>query len=134
MSNISITLPVPPTLNKLFSTITKDRRWRLLRKPIRAKSLEYKNWILKAKQEFNNLDTNYKISWDEWLQVELHYFFSLYTLKGKKRIKDVDNYSKATLDFLWDNLEWFKDEYVKVLKVEKHDSKVNIVKIIISEM
>ena len=83
---------------------------------------------------FKSLETNYSISGDEWLEIELDYFFSLYTKEGKKRVKDLDNYFKALLDSLASNIEWFQDHKVKRIIAEKHDSTENVVNITIREI
>ncbi len=121
--SIIIELPMPPSVNTLFA-------WKVRR----YKSDKYKAWILEAINSFNKIPTKYNIKWDEWLEVHLNYFFSSYTKKWDKRIKDTDNYCKATLDFLCDNIEGLQDHKIKRIIQEKHDSDKNIVKILIKEM
>ncbi len=128
---ISIELPMPPSLNSLLKT---NKRW------WKSKSKEYIDWLKMADIEYSKIKTNYKIIWDEWLYVELHCFFSLYTLKWAKRIKDTANYEKAVVDFLagtrkrkW-KIEWFSDHKIKRILQEKHDSEKNIIKILIKEI
>jgi Holliday junction resolvase RusA-like endonuclease len=131
---IIIELPMWPSINWLFATITKDRYWRYLKKPRRSKSEAYTTRIEVAEREFNKIPTKYKITWDSWLEVHLNYFFSLYTKEWKKRIKDTCNYEKATMDFLSDQIEWLEDHKLKRVIQEKHDSEQNIVKILIKEI
>jgi Holliday junction resolvase RusA-like endonuclease len=119
---IAITLPMWPSVNWLFS-------WKVRR----YKSDEYKRWLQLADIEFNKIETTYKITGDSWLYVELHYFFSLYTLKWNKRVKDTSNYEKAVCDYLSTKIEGFEDHKVKRIIQEKHDSDKNIVKIIVKE-
>lgn len=119
---ISLTLPMPPSTNWLFAWMKR-----------RHKSDEYKNWLHKVDIEYRKLDKEYSIKWDNWLIAEYHYFFSLYTLKNKKRIKDTSNYEKALTDYLCTKIEWLEDHKIKRIILEKHDSDKNIVKIIIKE-
>jgi len=132
--HILLELPMPPSLNCLFATVTKDRRGRLLKAPIRVKSEQYKEWIKIADEEYRKLDIDYNISWDNWLEVHLNFFFSLYTLKWDKRIKDTWNYEKAIIDWLWTKIWWFKDHKIKRIILEKHDSENNTAKILIKEI
>lgn len=119
---MNLEFTIPPTLNKLF-------KW----KQRRSKSDDYKNWLELAQVELLKQET-YKITGDEWLEVNLTYFMPLYNLNGSKKKKDLDNYMKALFDFLWDNIEWFKDEHIKVIKAEKKDSELNKVKIYVREI
>lgn len=119
---ILIELPMPPSLNKLFAWKAK-----------RVKSDEYKWWLKLALVKYSNIWINYKISWDEWLEVSLNCFFSLYTKEWKKRIKDIANYEKAVIDFLTTKIKWFEDHKIKRIIQEKHDSNLNIIKIMIKE-
>ena len=120
---ISLELPMPPSTNTLFA-------WKVRR----YKSDDYKTWLLKSKQCFNELWTKYKITWNNWLEVHLNCFFSLYTKKWNKRIKDVANYEKATIDFLCTQIEGLEDHKIKRIILEKHDSEKNIIKILIKEI
>lgn len=127
---IILELPMCPSTNSLFA-------WKVNR----HKSKAYKDWITLATKEFSKIGTKYSISWDEWLEVHLNYFFSLYTKEWKKRIKDTANYEKATIDFLCGldknenkRIEWLEDHKIKRIIQEKHDSEKNICKILIKEM
>ena len=113
---------IPPSLNKLFAGYPK-----------RHKSNEYEQWLKLASIELAS-QTDYKIKWDEWLEINLTYFMPLYNKDWTKKTKDLDNYFKALLDFLWDNIKWFKDKNIKVIKAEKKDSELNIVKLYIKEI
>ena len=113
---------IPPTLNKLFAGYTK-----------RHKSKEYENWLKKANIELLKQE-RYTITGDEWLEINLTYFMPIYNKDWTKKTKDLDNYFKALMDFLWDNIEWFKDKNIKVIKAEKKDSELWIVKIFIKEI
>lgn len=116
-------LNMPPSMNWLFS-------W----KEIRYKSEEYQGFEKYVMVAFANSDEKPRITWDEWLEVEYSFYFSLYTQKWKKRIKDTFNFEKALTDTLWHHIEWFDDHKIKRWIVEKHDSKENIVKFIIREL
>jgi len=120
---ISLILPMPPSVNIAYS-------WKVRR----YKSDEYKNWIELANIEYLKNWFKWVIRWDKWLEVSYNYFYSLYTLKWKKRVKDLGNYEKLLTDFLCSKIEWLKDEHIKVIKLEKHDSDKNIVKILIKEL
>ena len=117
-----IELTCPPSLNKLFAGYPK-----------RHKSNEYEKWLRLASIELSK-QTRYKIKWDEWLEINLTYFMPIYNKDWTKKTKDLDNYFKALMDFLWDNIEWFKDKNIKVIKAEKKDSDLWIVKIFIKEI
>lgn len=128
---IIIELPMPPSLNSLFKT---NKNW------WKSKSKEYVDWLKLADEEFSKIKMNYKIIWDDWLYAELNYFFSLYTLEWNKRVKDTANYEKAVIDFLsgtrkrkW-KIEWLSDHKIKRITQEKHDSKLDICKIMIKEI
>lgn len=120
---IAVTLPMPPSTNWLFTWMKRRR-----------KSDKYKQWLQIVDIEYTKLDKHYKIKWDNWLIAEIHYFFSLYTLKGKKRVKDTANYEKATIDYLCTKIEGLEDHKIKRIIQEKHDSDKNIVKVIIKEL
>jgi len=122
-AHILLELPMPPSLNCLFAWYPK-----------RHKSDKYKEWINIADEEYRKLDIDYNISWDDWLEVHLNFFFSLYTLKWKKRVKDTANYEKAVIDWLWTKIWWFEDHKIKRIILEKYDSKNNIAKILIKEI
>ena len=113
---------IPPSLNGLFAW--KKRRY---------KSDEYKNWIALATYELSQ-QTQYKITGNEWLEINLTYFTQILNKDWTHKKKDLDNYFKAILDFLWDNISWFKDENIKVIKAEKKESELNKVKIYIQEI
>lgn len=117
------TLNMPPSMNWLFS-------W----KEIRHKSDEYQGFEKYVMVEFAKCDDRPKITWDEWLEVEYDFYFSLYTKKWVKRIKDTFNFEKALTDTLGHRIEWFDDHKIKRWIVEKHDSDKNIVKFIIREV
>ena len=123
MTAIVLEFNMPPSTNTLFS-------WKVRR----YKSDSYKQWILSSKQQLNNLWIKYRITWNEWLEVHINCFFSLYTKEWKKRIKDIANYEKAVIDFIADHIEWFQDHKIKIMRLEKHDSDKNIIKILIKEL
>jgi Holliday junction resolvase RusA-like endonuclease len=118
---ISITLPKPPSLNWLFAGKAK-----------RFKSKEYKQWLALAELEMRK-QAKYTLTGNEWLRIDLNYFMPLYYKNWKHKKEDLDNLFKALLDFLWDNIEWFEDSNIKIINAEKHDSELNIVKILIKE-
>ena len=120
---ISLELPMPISVNTAYA-------W----KSIRHKSKQYKKWIQLADIEYSKNSINYSIKWDNWLEVRYNYFFSLYTLKGKKRIKDVWNYEKVLTDYICTKIEWLEDHKIRIINLEKHDSDKNTVKILIKEL
>jgi len=123
MKEIHITLPMPPSVNMMYAGIGR-----------RHKSKKYKQWIADANAMFLESKKLFEIKGDEWLEIKLTYFLSIYTLKNKKRILDTDNRIKATQDWLGDHIEGFKDHKVKRIIAEKIDSPRNEVNIVISEM
>jgi Holliday junction resolvase RusA-like endonuclease len=120
---ISIQLPMPPSVNIAYA-------WKVRR----YKSPEYQKWIQLADIEYSKNWFKGRITWDEWLEVNYNYFFSLYTLEWKKRVKDVWNYEKLLTDYLCTKIEWLEDHKIKIIKLEKHDSDKNYVKILIKEI
>jgi hypothetical protein len=63
---ISITLPIPPSVNECFAGYPK-----------RHKSDKYKHWIALAELEMRK-QTKYKLIGNEWLKIDLNYFLPLY--------------------------------------------------------
>ena len=126
MCKIKLTLPMPPSVNALYGNNRFGRH-----KTVKAKSWTSKALIaLRSQKEFT-------ISGDNWLVVDYTFYFPLY-LKSKskntnKRKKDVFNYEKALSDFLADKIAGFKDENIKIGRVEKIDSNRNVVEIEIWE-
>jgi len=118
---IKLKLPMPISVNIAYA-------WKVKR----FKSPDYKKWIKLAKLELNK-QIEYRISWDNWLEVIYIYNFSLYTKKKAKRVKDVANYEKVLSDFLADNIEWFEDHKIKKVTLEKIDNKEQFVNILIKE-
>ena len=121
-NSILLELPTPPSVNECFAWYPK-----------RHKSDKYKQWISLAEIEMLK-QTRYKLSWDEWLRIDLNYFLPLYYKNWNHKKQDLDNLFKSLLDFLWDNIEWFEDRNIKQLNAEKHNSELNIVKIRITEI
>ena len=119
---MNLEFTIPPSVNKCFAWYPK-----------RHKSDIYKQWLEKASIELLK-QTKYKITWSEWLEFNATFFLPLYYKNWKKKKQDLDNFLKPLLDFLWDNIEWFKDEYIKVIKAEKKDSELNKVKIYVKEI
>ena len=71
---------MPPSLNGLFAW--KKRRY---------KSDEYKNWIALATYELSQ-QTSYKITGNEWLEINLTYFTQILNKDWTHKKKDLDNY------------------------------------------
>ena len=130
---IRLELPLPPSVNGLYATITKDRAGRKLKFPRRAKSEKYQNWIQLANIKLKEQET-YKIEGWEWLDVKLWLYTPIYNKDGSKKKKDLDNYLKALFDFLWDHIEWFEDKNIKTLQAEKFESDEEKVIIFIREI
>ena len=126
MKENSITLEFTnaPTLNKLFST---TKYWK------RIKSKLYTGWLNTAFVEYKK-QTEYKLTGKNWLWIELNYFMPILNKDWSIKKSDLDNRFKAILDFVWDNLKGFDDSRIKTIKAEKHESKQNIVKILIYEL
>lgn len=120
--NIILEFTVPPSVNECFTGYPKRR-----------KSDVYKKWLLLARSELLK-QTEYKLSWDEWLEARITIFIPLFYKNGNKKKQDLDNFLKPLFDFMWDNIKWFKDEYIKVITAEKKDSTLNKVKILIKEI
>jgi len=120
---IEIKLPMPTSVNKAYCNSKKGR----------TKSDEYKGWEKLAFVELKK-QTTYKIKWDEWLKAYYTFFTPLYYKNWKKKKEDLDNWIKTLQDFLWHNIKWFKDEYIKTIITEKIDSDKKIVKILIKEI
>lgn len=123
MKEIHITLPMPPSVNMMYAGIGR-----------RHKSKKYKQWVSDANAMFLKSNKRFEIKGDEWLEIKLTYFLSIYTKKNKKRILDTDNRIKAPQDWLSNNIEGFKDHKVKRVVAEKIDSPRNEVDIVITEM
>ena len=120
---ISFELTCPPSLNWLFAG-----------KGNRFKSKAYKNWLAISNIEFIKQDKGYKISGNEWLELHLNYFFPLFNKNWTKKVKDLDNYFKALIDMLTNNIDGLEDHKIKRIIAEKHDSENNTVKIMIKEI
>lgn len=112
----------PPSVNECYTWYPKRR-----------KSDVYKKWLKLAHTELLN-QTRYKMSWDEWLEARITIFMPLFYKNWNKKKQDLDNFLKPIFDFLWDNIQWFKDEHIKKITAEKIDSEKNICKIIIKEI
>lgn len=119
---MNLEFSLPPSVNECFAWYPK-----------RHKSDKYKQWLELARYELMK-QTSYKIKWDEWLEFNATFFIPLFYKNWKKKKQDLDNFLKPLLDFLGDNIEWFKDENIKVIKAEKKDSDLWIVKIFIQEV
>lgn len=119
---IMLELSLPPSVNECFTWYPK-----------RVKSNVYKKRLNLARSELLT-QTKYEISWDEWLDARITVFTNLYYKNWKKKKQDLDNWLKPLFDFLWNEIEWFKDEYIKSIIAEKRNSDKNIVKILIKEL
>ena len=83
---------------------------------------------------FLQLDKTYSISWDSWLYVDYFFKFPLYFKNWKIRKKDLANYEKVLTDWLSHFIEWFNDEKIRIMKLEKYDSDKEGVVIKIEEL
>lgn len=117
------TLNMPPSMNGLFAWTKR-----------RYKSEEYEWFSNYVFSEFVNCKDRPRITWDDWLEVEYTFYFSLYTKEWKKRIKDCFNFEKALTDCLVNNIKWFEDHKILTWKVTKEDSEKSYVKFIIREL
>ena len=121
-NSINLEFSLPPSVNECYAGYPK-----------RHKSNKYKTWLALAWLEIQK-QTQYTITWNKWLKIKLNVFLPLYYKNGNKKKQDLDNFIKPTLDFLWHNLAWFKDEHIQELESKKFDSEENIVKIVIKEI
>ena len=117
-TQIEITLPMPPSVNVAYAGYPK-----------RHKSDVYKNW-----QRWISLEKDWKVDWDEWLEVKYTFYFPLYTKKWAKKIRDVANYEKCLTDTLCEIIPWLQDHRIKTMNLEKLDSNREEVEIIIKEI
>jgi Holliday junction resolvase RusA-like endonuclease len=127
IKELRLKLPIPPSLNKLYSNIYIQWRER------RSKSKYYKDWI-EVSSAFLNTQDNFIIKGDKWLRVRYEFYIPLYYKNKKKKKIDVFNFEKALSDFLADHIPGFKDEYIKEWFIRKFDSNENMVYIYISEI
>ena len=86
------------------------------------------------KNFFLNYHRKYKIIWEKFLKVTYILKIPLFTKNGKIRKIDVANYEKVLSDTLAHHIEWFEDEKIKILNMEKINSEENITEIIIEEI
>lgn len=119
---IKLTLPNPPSVNECYTGYPKRR-----------KSDRYKKRIRDCEFAMST-QTQYTISWDEWLEAILKFHMPLYYKNWNKKKQDLDNLLKPLFDFLWDNLKWFKDEYIKRIIATKVDGDNEVVNITIKEI
>lgn len=120
---IKLTLPIPISVNQAYA-------W----KARRFKSKSYKEWEQLATIEYNEQGNNWSIDWDEWLEINCRFYTNIYNKNWTKKIKDVDNYFKALLDWLANNIKGFKDHKLKRIIWEKFESKRSEVEIEIKEI
>lgn len=116
-------LNMPPSMNWLFAW--KARRY---------KSEDYQWFCNYVFAEFVNCKDKPVITWDNWLEIEYTFYFSLYTLKWEKRIKDTGNFEKALTDCLVKEIKWFEDHKIYNIILKKRDSKQNTVNFKIREV
>lgn len=119
---IELKFPMPLSINIAFAWYKK-----------RHKSNEYLIWENKAREYLED-QQDYKIFWDEWLEVEYNFYFPIYNKDWTKKKKDVFNFEKVLSDFLVKIIPWFEDEKILIWKVQKIDSTRNEVEIIIREI
>jgi len=122
--NIKLYLPMPISINTAYAWKAK-----------RYKSPEYKKREKFAKMSLEEQEKIYKITGDNWLFVQYTFNFPIWNKTNKrKKIKDLANYEKVLSDFLAKNIEWFEDHKIKILFMEKNDSKKEFVKVEITEI
>lgn len=120
--NISLTLPIPISVNEAYAGYRK-----------RVKSDTYQVWQRKALESYRN-QTQYTVSGDEWLEAEYVYYMPIFYKNGKKKVIDVFNYEKLLSDFLAKVIPGFHDHLIKKGSVEKIESDRFEVEIIIKEI
>lgn len=101
---------------------------------VRHKTDKYKDFLKRLELFFLQLDKTYSISWDSWLYVDYFFKFPLYFKNWKIRKKDLANYEKVLTDWLSHFIEWFNDEKIRIMKLEKYDSDKEGVVIKIEEL
>lgn len=103
MNEVKIVLPMPPSVNNLFPTNFKTGK--------RYKSPKYKEWIELALLSNNK---KYKIKLGDGKVVEVSYIFysKWFNKNGTIKKKDMENYYKATTDFLPNIIEGFDDSMI----------------------
>ena len=130
---IRLTLPLPTSVNCAYAG-----------KEVRYKSKDYKLWIEEAMISAL-AQKKYKITGDEWLEVDYHYYTHIYNKNGGKKIWDVFNFEKTLSDLLagkkkkgiWTQppiIDGFQDHKIITGRVTKHESDRQEVEIIISEV
>lgn len=124
MAKIELDLPLPPSLNSLFSTCWETKR--------RFKSQKYKDWESAADAAMIP-QPKYTITGDNWLSCTYSIFTPLYYKNGNKRVIDEDNYKKAVVDYLTKAVAGFKDHLVLNSYTQKVDSIRNSIIITIEE-
>ena len=120
---IKLKVPIPVSVNQAYTWTWKRR-----------KSESYKDFIEAVKYALI-LDWNdYKIIWDEWLEVKYEFYFKIYNKDWTKKKKDTFNYEKTLSDTLWKFIPWFSDHKIKRWFVEKFDSEEEFVLVTIKEI
>lgn len=124
MNSIKLTLTMPPSIN--WAYVNARGRGRV-------KSKEYVEW---EKENDNvNYEEQYRITGDEWLEVNYTFYFPLYNKWNKeKKIKDLFNFEKCLTDFLTKKIEWFQDHKIKFWTVQKIDCAKESVYVEIKEL
>jgi len=120
---IEFTLPLPISVNIAY---VNSKNWR-------HKSKKYKEREDRAKISMYYVN-NYKITWNERLEVKYDYYMNIFCKNWSKKKIDVFNYEKVLSDFLEKNIEGFEDKNIKRGTVEKHNSDKDIVNIYIKEV
>ena len=99
---------LPPSVNEAYSWYYK-----------RHKSPVYLEFLRNLDDYFLLHDKKYNIKGDQWLAVEYVFSFPIYYKNGKIKKIDLANFEKTLTDGLTHFIPGFKDENIKILKMEK---------------
>ena len=101
---------IPPSINEVYSWYYK-----------RHKSTSYREFLSKLDVFFLQHNKKYKITEDQWLEVDYTFYFPLYFKNGKIRKKDLGNFEKVLTDGLCKFINGFKDENIKNIYLHKNN-------------
>lgn len=122
-SRIKIILPFPPSTNHLFPS-ANGRRF---------KSTKYTDWIKECEALWVGRKT-YTLEWDKkGVIIKMTFYSKWLNLNGSVKKKDIDNFTKAILDFLPNIIVGFDDSMVWELNLKKMHSGREEVEIEVSE-
>lgn len=121
---IKLKLPLPISINKAYNN---SKNWRV-------KTQFYKDYIKQVEFDFLQMEEQFKIIWDNWLECNYKFYFQIYNKDWSIKNRDTFNFEKVLNDTLSLFIEWFQDKKIKRWIVEKIDSNIEFCKIIIKEI